>query len=401
MTTRKEHALRALDSLAMQVLLFVLLLAAQEPESYERGKIVERIATMSDPSITYAYYLPSNYDASKRWPLLYVFDPGKRGPLGAEIFREAAETYGWIIVSSNDTDSSADWRPNSRAINAMWPDAQRRFSIDKNRIYATGMSGGAIMAWSLAKVTKGVVGVIGCSGRLADDHDTDNVTFDWFGTAGLGDFNYNETRLIESKLAAAHNTYRVEIFDGGHRWPPTPMLTEAVEWMELQAMRRGIRARDDAFIAKMLERDLAAAAKLDDLNAMRRYDAIVRTFEGLTDASAAKKKADELRSSDSVKRALRDEKRGDEFELSAKHRMIRAIQDFIGNDLELGPELTRALDLTHLVKQAAGKDYAAAVAQRILALTRFQLRTLADDLEQHGRAQRAETVRAILQQAQL
>ena len=385
----------------MQILLFLLLLAAPEPDAYERGKIVERIATMTDPEITYSYYLPSNYDASKRYPLLYVFDPVKRGPLGAEIFREAAETYGWIIVSSNDTDSSADWRPNSRAINAMWPDAQRRFSVDKKRIYATGMSGGAIMAWSLAKVTKGVVGVIGCSGRLADDHDTDNVTFDWYGTAGLSDFNHNETRLIESKLADAHAMYRVEIFEGGHSWPPPAMLRDAVEWMELQAMRRGIRARDDAFIAKMLERDLAAAAKLDDLSAMRRYDAIVRTFDGLADTSSAKKKADELRGSESVKRALRDEKRNDEFEKSAKQRMVRAMQDFIGNDMELGPELARSLDLPHLRKQAAGSDYAAAVAQRVLSLIRFQLRTLADDLEGHGRASRAETVRQILQQAKL
>jgi predicted esterase len=402
----------------MQVLLFVFFAAQallpvrfpqtqagvpvlHEPESYERGKIVERIATMSDPSITYAYYLPSNYDPAKRWPLLYVFDPAKRGPVGAEIFRDAAETYGWIIVSSNDTDSSSDWYPNSRAINAMWPDAQRRFSIEKKRIYATGMSGGAIMAWSLAKVTKGVVGVIGCSGRLADEHDTDDVTFDWFGTAGIADFNYSETRLIESKLAELHKTCRVEIVEGGHRWPPEPTLREAVEWMELQAMRRGIRARDDAFIAKMLERDLGAAAKLDDLNAMRRYDAIVRTFDGLADTSAARKKADELRTSDSVKRAMREEKRGDEFEKSAKQRMVRAVQEFIGNDMEVGPELARAIDLSHLRKQAAGNDYAAAVAQRVLSVTRFQLRTLADDLEQHGRASRAQVIRTIFQQTQL
>jgi len=250
-------------------------------------------------------------------------------------------------------------------------------------------------------VTKGVAGVIGCSGRLADDHDTDNVTFDWFGTAGSGDFNHSETRLIESKLAEVHATYRVEIFDGGHSWPPVPMLREAVEWMELQAMRRGNRARDDAFIAKMLERDSAAAAKLDELNAMRRYDAIVRTFDGLADTSAAKKKADELRTSDSVKRLLRDEKRGDEFEKSAKQRMVRAVQEFIGNDMQLGPELARNLDLSHLRKQATGNDYAAAVAQRVLSMTRFQLRTLADDLEQHGRAARAEVVRGILQQAKL
>jgi poly(3-hydroxybutyrate) depolymerase len=154
----------------MRVLLFLLFAAmVQEPDSYERGRIVERLATMRDPATTYAYYLPSNYDASKRWPIVFVFDPGKRGPLAAELFRDAAETYGWIVVSSNDTSSSDDWQPNSRAINAMWTDAPRRFSLDTKRVYAAGMSGGAIMAWSLAKVTKSVAGVIGCSGRLAEE----------------------------------------------------------------------------------------------------------------------------------------------------------------------------------------------------------------------------------------
>lgn len=386
----------------MRVLLFALLLATlQEPDAYERGRVVERLATMRDPSITYAYYLPSNYDASKRWPIVYVFDPGKRGPLAAELFRDAAETYGWIVVSSNDTSSAADWQPNEKAINAMWPDAQRRFSVDTKRIYAAGMSGGAIMAWSLAKTSKAVAGVIGCSGRLADEHDADHVDFDWFGTAGLADFNYNETRLIERKLAEAHAHYRVEIVEGGHRWPPAATIREAVEWLELQAMRRGTRARDDAFVARMLERDLSAAATLDGLDAMRRYDAIVRTFDGLADISSAKRKADELRASPDVKRALREEARGDEFEKSAKQRMVRAIHDFIADDVELGTTLAHDLDLSHLRKQAGGSGYEAAVARRILELTRFQLRMLVHDLEQHGRASRAETVRAVAQQAEL
>lgn len=384
----------------MQLLLLFLTLA-QEPEAYTRGRIIESIATMSDPAITYAYYLPSNYDASKRWPILYVFDPRKRGPLGAELFRDAAETYGWIIVSSNDTSSNADWLPNSKAINAMWPDAQRRFSVDSKRIYATGMSGGAIMAWSLAKVSKSVAGVIGCSGRPADDHDTDNVTFDWFGTAGVNDFNFSETRLIESKLAALHKTYRVEIFEGGHQWPASSLLREAVEWMELQAMKRGTRARDDAFIAKMLERDLAAASTLTDADALRRYDAIVRTFDGLADVTAAKTKADELRASPAVKRALRDESRVDEFEKSAKQRMVRAIHDFTGNDTELGTTLAVDLDLAHLRKQAGGNDYAGAAARRVLSVTGIQLRILASDLEAHGGTARAETVRSIAHQTEL
>jgi predicted esterase len=386
-----------LDSVAMpRALLIAVLFAvwamAQEPPAYERGRIVERIATMSDPSITYAYYLPRWYDTGKRWPILYVFDPGKRGPYAADLFREAAETYGWIIVSSNDTDSSADWTWNGKALNAMWPDARKRFSVDPKRVYAAGMSGGAIMAWTLAKTSGGVVGVIGCSGRLADDHDADPVAFDWFGTAGTADFNYNETRLIESRLEAAHARYQVEIFDGNHRWPPAELLEEAVEWMELQAMRRSLRVCDEVFIRELFWRDMKRAESAGQLEAMRRYEAIVRTFDGLHDVDDARKKAEELRGRASVKRALKDERRAVEFEASAKMRMSRGIQAFIGDDAQPAAVLSNALDVAHLRKVAEGTTFEAAAAKRVLELTRVQLRMLAGDLQERGRKERAEAV---------
>ena len=292
-----------------------------------------------DPAITYACYLPKDFDTAKKWPILYVFDPAKRGAFGVELFRDAAETYGWIIVSSNDTDSSADWTPNARAIEAMWADAHHRFAIDEKREYATGMSGGAIMAWALGKKSRTLAGVIGCSGRLASDRDTDGIAFDWFGTAGTVDFNFTGTRMLEAKLAEKKAIYRVEIFDGGHSWPPAEMLRDAVEWMELQAMRRGTRARDQQWIERMLARDLEAAALLEsggrDLDAMRRYEAIVRSFGSLADMQSAAKHASELHARDSVKRALRAEARGADLEASATRRMSLAVQQFAANPEEL------------------------------------------------------------------
>jgi len=119
-----------------------------------QGKIVDGVACAADPSITYAYYLPSRYTADQRWPILFVFDPRRRGAFAAELFRDAAERYGWIIVSSNNTESDAEARPSVHAIETTLPDAQKRFSVDTRRIYLAGFSGTAIMAWAVAEVTK-------------------------------------------------------------------------------------------------------------------------------------------------------------------------------------------------------------------------------------------------------
>src|SRR5690349_18514215 len=84
------------------MLLFSTVLRAAEPE---KGKLVENIATRLDPTQSYTLYLPSSYDATKKQPLLLVFDPRQRGTVAANIYKDAAEEFGWILISSNLTRS--------------------------------------------------------------------------------------------------------------------------------------------------------------------------------------------------------------------------------------------------------------------------------------------------------
>jgi hypothetical protein len=107
-------------------------------ESAPRGRLVENVACQRDNSQTYTLYLPSQYSGDRRWPLLLIFDPRGRGTFAAEIFREPAEKYGWILMSSNNTRSDGPWEPNQRAL----------------------APGGAVVAWALAQRTQEIAGVI-------------------------------------------------------------------------------------------------------------------------------------------------------------------------------------------------------------------------------------------------
>ncbi|MDH3255215.1 MAG: hypothetical protein OEM62_09505, partial [Acidobacteriota bacterium] len=89
------------------------------------GTLVENIACTTDPTQTYTLYLPSTYTTERRWPVLFVFDPRGRSGMAAEIFLPAAERYGWILMSSDNTRSDGAWDPNFKAIAAMGPDAAR------------------------------------------------------------------------------------------------------------------------------------------------------------------------------------------------------------------------------------------------------------------------------------
>ena len=89
--------------------------APQTPTAaFPKGEIVDPVTTLADSEETYALYLPSNYTSERRRPVLLVFDPRSRGKAAADLFRAAAETYGWVVVSSNNTASDGRRRADGQ-----------------------------------------------------------------------------------------------------------------------------------------------------------------------------------------------------------------------------------------------------------------------------------------------
>ncbi len=203
------------------IVLFISVPAAAEIEPLQVpfGEMVEGIACHSDPTQTYTLYIPSTYTSDLRLPVLLVFDPRGRSLLAAELFRDAAETYGWIIVSSDNTRSDRPWEPNLAAIQALWPEIHSRIPADFQRIYATGFSGGVAVATVLARTTGEIAGIIGCGGlNLANHSMTASCSF--FSTAGNADFNFREMHRLDEFLAEQGNPHRLVIFEGSHTWMP-------------------------------------------------------------------------------------------------------------------------------------------------------------------------------------
>src|SRR5690242_4140222 len=222
-------------------------LARTQTESIPRGQIVERVEALSDSSQTYALYLPSTYTPDRKWPILYAFDPGARGRAPVDRFKEAAEKYGWIVVGSNNS-RNGPWKLVVSAWNAMLTDTHQRFAIDDERMYATGFSGGARAAVSIAVGCKCLAGVIANGAGFPPDlAPSPEMHFVFFGAAGVDDFNYAELKSLQEPLTKAGIAHRVQTFAGRHEWPPVSVATASVEWMELHAMKDSKRPRDDAF----------------------------------------------------------------------------------------------------------------------------------------------------------
>jgi len=65
--------------------------------------------------------LRSSYTPQRNWPILYGFDPGGRGKQPVELFKDAAEKYGWIVVGSYNSRNGPSV-PLNDIIVALWRD---------------------------------------------------------------------------------------------------------------------------------------------------------------------------------------------------------------------------------------------------------------------------------------
>ena len=109
------------------------------------GNIIATEYCLADTSQSYAYYAPSYYSAKIKMPAIFVFEPAARGSLGVSIFQKVAEEYGYLVFCSNNSKNGPVDKM-VEAVNAMYTDVHNKFSVNSNRQYVSGFSGGSRFA---------------------------------------------------------------------------------------------------------------------------------------------------------------------------------------------------------------------------------------------------------------
>jgi tetratricopeptide (TPR) repeat protein len=198
-------------------------------------------------------------------------------------------------------------------MNAVWSDTHARLALDPERVYATGMSGGNFPA-RLLLALRGA-GMIACAGAFArEDLARVEPRHVWIAVAGVSDFNFDLNKAAVRDLTARGVVARFTSFDGGHAWPPEAVASQALEGLELAAMRTGKLRPDPTFVEAQFEAGLARARAL--VAAGQAHDAadeeaaLAREFAGLRPAEtlrALARGADSLRDSPEAKKARKRE----------------------------------------------------------------------------------------------
>jgi predicted esterase len=352
-----------------------------------RGQVVEHLASRANPKASYAVYLPSGYSSERKWPVVFLLDPRGRALIPIELFRPAAERLGYVLLSSYDSRSDGARAPNDLAMDAMLDDVQRYIAVDGRRLYIAGFSGTARFAWDISEGLPGALaGIIGAGAGLPGERSwlaahVHGAPFAFWSAVGSIDPNYEEVRALDRDLASTALPHAVEYFEGPHQWPPERLCARALEWMEVEAVRRGLRPRDQSLIDSLAKSRLDELAELQrtgpSANSLRRHRAFVADFQGLVPTTSVDSVATMLARDPAVLRQLQREDELAAKDLEWTRELFGVLRELKLSESPLGLGTLKSKSrVDELRRLAGGTDSSTAIAarrgiNRILVYTTF------------------------------
>lgn len=282
------------------------------------GKVIDSVYCKNDSSLSYALFLPSYYDDRDDWPIIYAFDPAARGNVPVELFSHAAEKYGFIVAGSNNV-RNGPWDPLYKAADEMFKDTWDRLTLDPERFYATGFSGGSRAASSIAMITEKFSGIIGCGAGFSPGYPPNfNIQFDYVGIIGNRDFNFQEMMNLDRWLKTFNVDHETIEFEGGHDWPPEWAIDKAVLWMKIRSMGKHYKYMDYYLLLDFREEYEARGKRLleekEYEEAFRNYQYMVTALRGIKEVEQYELLMYEIMSHPEFKEAVNLKKRLFEIE---------------------------------------------------------------------------------------
>jgi hypothetical protein len=201
--------------------------AAKSYKTWQTGKLFSDIKVQSDTTLSYALYLPKNYNSKVPNRVMFVFDSHANGLLPVKKYQKLSDKYNVILVASNNSKNGLSAAERNKIISGFLEDVKNRFHIDNNKIFTAGFSGGARIAALIALYNGNVAGVVGCAAGFPQVQNPVNTSFKWVGVVGNKDFNYLELKNLNRRLAANGWKSRLLVFNGKHEWPPVEVMDDA------------------------------------------------------------------------------------------------------------------------------------------------------------------------------
>src|SRR5262249_7862618 len=182
---------------------------------------------------------------------------------------------------------------------------------------------------------------------------------------------YYEMMELDRKMDAVHLPHRIELWEGPHAWPPAGLAGQGLAWLDLTAMKSGLREKVPALIAPQWEADRERARTQEAAGrlwqAHHTWEAMAANYARLVDAAEiaqAQKKAEEIAAGAAVKK-------------QAKERQERIVRDM--KELAEAPQV---------IARANGGDMTVSQAVNELKISQLESRLASSDPEEQLSAKR-------------
>ncbi|SIQ37056.1 hypothetical protein SAMN05421797_1011549 [Maribacter ulvicola] len=236
-----------------KILLLVFVLISSVSYSQElrllRGAITENIIVNDSLKETYSLYLPTNFEVTRSWPIVFVMDLEGKGNAAISILMNAAQEEGYVLASSNNTNDSLSISENVLIANRMFNSVYNTIPTAKNRTYSAGFGSGAMFASILPMIAREIKGVISIGAPVGNlEILNSKQSFQFIGLVNRSDYNFSEmynTKRILNKLKIPNELL---VFDGDRNLPEKETIAKAFRMLTLNSMAKGHLQRNDNFI---------------------------------------------------------------------------------------------------------------------------------------------------------
>lgn len=308
------------------LLLFGLQVSAQET-IFNKGVVMDSISVNDSLNESFSLYLPTEFNGTTALPVIFIFDPEGNGRKAAQLFKPAAEQQSFILASSNNMAPNKNLEENVMMASRLINKVVSIIPVEYSLISVAGLSEGAKVATSIPLIYENIFGAI----AVGDQHlnfeilDRDNK-FSFVGIVGNEQSNFYWMKSAGAVLERMDYPSVVYTFSGGKEWPNPEIISSAVGFLNLQAMEKNMKPKNEQIIEDLYEDDLGRANALISNQKYVKADNFIellqKKYEGLKNISEIKDKQSNLRRS----RNYNDQQ--DDYD-EARVKEIQLIDDYI------------------------------------------------------------------------
>jgi len=239
----------------------------------KKGVIQDSVRVGELATESFALFVPSDYDAQTRWPLLMVFDMQGKTRRAMAMYQATAENHGFIMVGSNAVRDTLAISDNIERTTRMIATVQSILSVDARRMYTTGFKAGGKMAALVPVFIKAVRGVVSLGASLPNSELLSiQNRYHYIGIVGEEDFNYTNMLDVRKTLNTLRYPNHLLVFNGGEQWPGPIWIDRAFRYLKFAEMATGVIPRDTAVILAGLEKDMSGFQQMINSGALRRAE---------------------------------------------------------------------------------------------------------------------------------